>query len=203
MRHEDIMLILAFLAAYLIGSINSAIIVSKIMLHDDIRKYGSGNAGATNALRTLGKKGAIPVVIGDLLKAIIAILFAKIICSDSSLAVYIAGIGVVLGHNFPIYFGFRGGKGILVSLVAILFADPKIGLISAVSAILIMAITKYVSLGSVSGAVIFLVLGLTFRFGDVYFCIFAAIISLLAIIRHKTNIQRLLNGTESKLFVKK
>lgn len=203
MRHEDIMLILAFLAAYLIGSINSAIIVSKIMLHDDIRKYGSGNAGATNALRTLGKKGAIPVVIGDLLKAIIAILFAKIICSDSSLAVYIAGIGVVLGHNFPIYFGFRGGKGILVSLVAILFADPKIGLIAAVSAILIMAITKYVSLGSISGAVIFLVLGLTFRFGDVYFCIFAAIISLLAIIRHKTNIQRLLNGTESKLFVKK
>lgn len=203
MRHEDIMLILAFLAAYLIGSINSAIIVSKIMLHDDIRKYGSGNAGATNALRTLGKKGAIPVVIGDLLKAIIAILFAKIICSDSSLAVYIAGIGVVLGHNFPIYFGFRGGKGILVSLVAILFADPKIGLIAAVSAILIMAITKYVSLGSISGAVIFLVLGLTFRFGDVYFCIFAAIISLLAIIRHKTNIQRLLNGTESKLSFKK
>ena len=203
MRHEDIMMILAFLAAYLIGSINSAIIVSKIMLHDDIRKYGSGNAGATNALRTLGKKGAIPVVIGDLLKAVIAILFAKIICSDSSLAVYIAGIGVVLGHNFPIYFGFRGGKGILVSLVAILFADPKIGLIAAVSAILIMAITKYVSLGSISGAVIFLVLGLTFRFGDVYFCIFAAIISLLAIIRHKTNIQRLLNGTESKLFVKK
>lgn len=203
MRHEYIMLILAFLAAYLIGSINSAIIVSKIMLHDDIRKYGSGNAGATNALRTLGKKGAIPVVIGDLLKAVIAILFAKIICSDSSLAVYIAGIGVVLGHNFPIYFGFRGGKGILVSLVAILFADPKIGLIAAVSAILIMAITKYVSLGSVSGAVIFLVLGLTFRFGDVYFCIFAAIISLLAIIRHKTNIQRLLNGTESKLSFKK
>lgn len=203
MRHEDIMLILAFLAAYLIGSINSAIIVSKIMLHDDIRKYGSGNAGATNALRTLGKKGAIPVVIGDLLKAVIAILFAKIICSDSSLAVYIAGIGVVLGHNFPIYFGFRGGKGILVSLVAILFADPKIGLIAAVSAILIMAITKYVSLGSISGAVIFLVFGLIFRFGDVYFCIFAAIISLLAIIRHKTNIQRLLNGTESKLFVKK
>lgn len=203
MRHEDIMMILAFLAAYLIGSINSAIIVSKIMLHDDIRKYGSGNAGATNALRTLGKKGAIPVVIGDLLKAVIAILFAKLICSDSSLAVYIAGIGVVLGHNFPIYFGFRGGKGILVSLVAILFADPKIGLIAAVSAILIMAITKYVSLGSVSGAVIFLVLGLTFRFGDVYFCIFAAIISLLAIIRHKTNIQRLLNGTESKLSFKK
>lgn len=203
MRHENIMMILAFLAAYLIGSINSAIIVSKIMLHDDIRKYGSGNAGATNALRTLGKKGAIPVVIGDLLKAVIAILFAKLICSDSSLAVYMAGIGVVLGHNFPIYFGFRGGKGILVSLVAILFADPKIGLIAAVSAILIMAITKYVSLGSVSGAVIFLVLGLTFRFGDVYFCIFAAIISLLAIIRHKTNIQRLLNGTESKLSFKK
>ena len=138
-----------------------------------------------------------------MLKAVIAILFAKIICSDSSLAVYIAGIGVVLGHNFPIYFGFRGGKGILVSLVAILFADPKIGLIAAVSAILIMAITKYVSLGSISGAVIFLVLGLTFRFGDVYFCIFAAIISLLAIIRHKTNIQRLLNGTESKLSFKK
>lgn len=203
MRHEDIMLILAFLAAYLIGSINSAIIVSKIMLHDDIRKYGSGNAGATNALRTLGKKGAIPVVIGDLLKAVIAILFAKLICSDSSLAVYIAGIGVVLGHNFPIYFGFRGGKGILVSLVAILFADPKIGLIAAVSAILIMAITKYVSLGSISGAVIFLVFGLIFRFGDVYFCIFAVIISLLAIIRHKTNIQRLLNGTESKLSFKK
>lgn len=192
----------AFILSYLMGSINSAIIASKIMLHDDIRNYGSGNAGATNALRTLGKKGAAFVVVGDLLKAVIAVGLTKLL-TDSQIAVYISGIGVVLGHNFPIYFGFRGGKGIIVSLVAILFADWHIGLTAAVIAILIMAVSKYVSLGSISGAVIFLVLGLIFRRGDLPFCIFAVAVSALAVIRHSSNIKRLLNGTENKLGAKK
>ncbi len=192
-----------FIFSYLMGSINSAIIASKIMLHDDIRNYGSGNAGATNALRTLGKKGAAFVAAGDILKAVIAVGLTKLFSNNDQIAVYISGIGVVLGHNFPIFFGFRGGKGIIVSLVAILFADWRIGLISAVAAILIMAVSKYVSLGSISGAAIFLVLGLIFRRGDLPFCVFAVIVSGLAIIRHRSNIKRLLSGTENKLGAKK
>ncbi len=185
--------------AYLLGSINTSIIVSKILIGDDIRNHGSGNAGATNTLRTVGKKGAVLVVLGDVLKAIIAIMLAKFITRDSSTATYIAGIGAVLGHNFPLYFKFKGGKGIIVSTVAILFADPILGLITAIIAILIMAISKYVSLGSISGAVLFVVLALIFRNNNPDFVVFATILALLAIYMHRSNIARLLAGQENKL----
>lgn len=189
--------------AYLLGSISTSIIVSKIMLGDDIRNHGSGNAGATNTLRTVGKLGALLVVLGDILKTIIAILAAKLFLKSDPSAVYIAGLGAVIGHNFPLYFGFRGGKGIIVSTVAILFADPIIGLITVVIAILIIAVSRYVSLGSISGAVIFVILSLIFKSSTPDFVVFACILALLAIYMHKTNIQRLISGTESKLSSKK
>ena len=184
--------------AYLLGSINTSIIVSKILIGDDIRNHGSGNAGATNTLRTVGKKGAILVVLGDVLKAVIAILIAKLL-SDNPTAVYIAGIGAVLGHNFPLYFKFKGGKGIIVSTVAILFADPILGLITFVVAILIMAISRYVSLGSILGAALFVVLALIFKTPDTEFIVFAVMLAILAIYMHRSNIARLLSGKENKL----
>ncbi len=191
--------LIILVVAYLLGSINTSIIVSKILIGDDIRNHGSGNAGATNTLRTVGKKGAILVVFGDVLKTVVAVLIARFIADDSSTATYIAGIGAVLGHNFPLYFKFKGGKGIIVSTVAILFADPILGLITAIIAILIMAISKYVSLGSISGAVLFVVLALIFRNTNPDFVVFATMLALLAIYMHRSNIARLLAGQENKL----
>ena len=190
--------LIILIIAYLLGSINTSIIVSKILIGDDIRNHGSGNAGATNTLRTVGKKGALFVVLGDVLKAVVAILIAKLI-SDSPVAVYIAGIGAVLGHNFPLYFKFKGGKGIIVSAVAILFADPVLGLITVAAAILIMAISRYVSLGSILGAVLFVILAIVFRTPDTEFIICAAMLTLLAVYMHRSNISRLLAGKENKL----
>jgi len=195
--------LIVLIAAYLLGSINTSIIVSKIMIGDDIRNHGSGNAGATNTLRTVGKKGAVFVVVGDILKTIIAIYIGKFILNFDQNAVFIAGLGTVLGHNFPLYFKFKGGKGIVVSTTAMFFADPVIGLIVFVVAISIMAISKYVSLGSVLGAVLFVVCAFIFKSQNTDFIVFAMMLALLAIYMHKSNIVRLFNGTENKLNFKK
>lgn len=195
--------LLTLLIAYLLGSINTSIIASKLMIGDDIRNHGSGNAGATNALRTMGKKGAIIVVIGDVLKTVVAILIAKFILHNNPSAVYIAGIGAVLGHNFPLYFKFKGGKGIIVSATVMLFADPVIGIIVMAFSLAVMAITRYVSLGSILGAVLFTVLSLIFKTNNTDFIVFALMLAILAIYMHKSNIARLFSGTENKLSFKK
>ena len=190
--------ILILIISYLLGSINTSIIVGKIKSGEDIRKFGSGNAGATNTLRTFGKSAAVLVVLGDVLKTVISIIIAKLIWSEN-LAVYISGIGVILGHNFPIFFGFKGGKGIVVSATASLFADWRVGLVIIIISLLIMIITKYVSLGSVIGACLIIVFGLIFRGIDIEFLVFSIIVGGLAIIMHKKNIVRLIKGTENKL----
>lgn len=196
--------------SYLIGSISSAIIVGWFFGKEDIRTKGSGNAGATNALRNYGKKAAAIVTLGDCSKAVVSILLAMLISNLADLGaeygklpVYIAGIFAVLGHNFPIYFGFRGGKGVLVSLVAMLFANWWIGLIVFVASIAIMAITKYVSLGSILGSILLFVLSLVLCWGDISYIIFCFILALSSLIMHRENIKRLLSGTENKLGNKK
>lgn len=196
-------LAIIFVLSYLIGSINTSIIVGKCLAGTDIRQHGSGNAGATNALRTLGKKAGILVVVGDCLKAVIAVIIAMLILPVQPLAVYCAGIGAVLGHNFPLYFKFKGGKGILVSMVAMLFADWQIALIVIVFSVFIIALTRYVSLGSVLGALAFILLSVILRSGDWALIVFALFMGSLAIFMHRANIKRLLNGTENKLGQKK
>lgn len=187
-----------FLTAYLLGSINTSIIFGKVKAGKDIRKFGSGNAGATNTLRTFGKSAALFVVIGDVIKTVIALLIARFILkSDDS--VYLASIGVILGHNFPLYFGFKGGKGIVVSATACLFTDYRIGLAVIIISVLIMIITKYVSLGSIFGAVLMPVAGLIIRGYDVHYLFFSLIVGGLAVFMHRKNIIRLVNGTENKL----
>jgi len=191
--------LITLIVSYLLGSINTSIIVSKIMIGDDIRNHGSGNAGATNTLRTVGKKGALLVVLGDVLKTVVAIIAARLFLLDEEQATYIAGIGAVLGHNFPVFFKFKGGKGIIVSTVAMLFADPVLGLFVAIIAIAIMAVSRYVSLGSISGAVLFVLFAVIFHGQNTDFIVFAAILGILAVYMHKGNIKRLLSGSESKL----
>ena len=192
---------LALIIGYLLGSINASIIFSKLK-GDDIRRHGSGNAGATNTLRTYGKGVAAGVTLFDVLKGIAAVLVARYILKDD-MAVLLSGLGAVLGHNFPLYFGFKGGKGILTSFAVILMISPYAALCALAVAIIIMATTRYVSLGSVIAAVVVPVASLFFNKGDVPTIILMTVLGLLAIFRHRGNIKRLLNGTERKLGEKK
>lgn len=204
-----IFLIIIAALSYLIGSVSSAILVGRIMSGDDIRSHGSGNAGATNALRTYGKLAALFVTLGDCLKAVIccvgAIALSKLFGLEdvSKLAVYAAGIGVTFGHNFPLYFNFKGGKGILVSITSLFFADWKIALAVFIISITVMIISRIVSLGSVLGSLLFIVFALIFKRDDIAYIVFTVFLALLAIYRHKENIIRLVKGTESRLTDKK
>lgn len=197
------------IVSYLIGSINSSILISKAVMGKDIRESGSGNAGATNMLRTMGKKYAIITLIIDILKGVVALLLAKLAIRFGAYAVstYIAGVAVVIGHNFPVFFGFKGGKGVATSLGVILLLDWKIGLITLIIALAIMAVSKYVSLGSIMAALVFVIIQtvvmiVTDNF-DITRFLCVLILGGLLIIRHRANIVRLLNGTENKLGAKK
>lgn len=204
---------------YLLGSVNAAVIISKLLYKSDIREHGSGNAGMTNMLRTFGKKAALLTFLVDFFKGVVACLIAvalaHIVVKNADLALWkeifkvAAGAGAVLGHNWPVYFGFKGGKGVLTSLAIMLFIVPVPSLIALGVFIIIVAVTRYVSLGSMLAA---LTLPFTVYFAGDYlgttsgftasfvFCVFLA--SLL-IARHHANIVRLIKGTESKIFSKK
>lgn len=207
-------LILSLVTGYLIGSLNISIIIGKIK-GDDIRNHGSGNAGATNSLRVYGKKIAALVLVGDGLKAVVAvligILIARLFGAEENAVVfckYLAGFGAVLGHNFPLYFGFRGGKGVITSVGAIFMFDPLAGLVILLSGILVIALTRYVSLGSSIGAAVFPVYVIITNRGSEnpvapYYIVLSVIMAGLTIYRHKANIKRLLAGNESKLGQKK
>ncbi|MDY3972211.1 MAG: glycerol-3-phosphate 1-O-acyltransferase PlsY [Clostridia bacterium] len=193
--------------SYLIGSVNFSILISKAISGKDIRESGSGNAGATNMLRTHGKKMGVLTLLLDVLKGIIAIIIAMIveknIGANTGILSYIAGVCVILGHNFPIYFGFKGGKGVATSLGVVLMLDWKVGLIVAVCAIAIMAVTRYVSLGSILGGAAYIVVeivkAIVTKNYNVIQLVCVVIIGGLLIARHHANIKRLLSGTENKL----
>ena len=200
--------------SYLIGSINTSIILSKSIYGTDIRNSGSGNAGATNMLRTHGKGIAIATLICDVLKGMIAIViavWADIILADMAREStmtpfaspfvsryimgnlkYIAGVFVVLGHDFPVFFGFRGGKGVATSLGVALTLDWQVGLIIAVIALVIMASSRYVSLGSICAAALYpLVLFIYLMVNELStldeklgYIVMAFILALLLIVKH-------------------
>ena len=208
--------IIVAIIAYLIGSINFSIIISKKMAGFDVREKGSGNAGTTNMLRSVGKKAAAITLICDILKGVISIGIAIIIGNiaknlDRELLLQIAGIAVVLGHTFPIFFGFKGGKGVATSLGVLLMSNWQIGLICLVFAIVLMALTRMVSLGSCAAAVLFPVLTLFInqhytvltdgKSGRVYF-VYSVILAIIVLYNHRSNIKRILSGTENKLSFK-
>lgn len=205
--------IIIAIIAYCIGSINFSVILSKKLAGFDIRQKGSGNAGSTNMLRSAGKKAAILTLICDILKGVIAIGIAILIgnifsVTDKALLVQIAGIAVVVGHTYPMFLGFKGGKGVATSLGVIIIANWQIGLICLVFALVLMALTKMVSLGSCGAAVLFPVLVLFINQnyiiseGSGYF-IFSILLAILVLFNHRSNIKRILNGTENKLSFKK
>ena len=205
--------IIVGIVAYLIGSISFSVIFSKKMAGFDVREKGSGNAGATNMLRSVGKKAAVLTLLCDALKGVVAIIFAIIVGaiakeSDKALLVQIAGILVVVGHTYPVFFGFKGGKGVATALGVLLITNCKIGLICLVFALVIMALTRIVSAGSVVAAVLFPVLVLfmhtnyTISEGSSYF-VYSIILAVIVLFNHRSNIKRILSRTENKLSFKK
>lgn len=215
--------LICLLAGYGFGIFQTSYIYGR-MNGIDIREHGSGNAGTTNALRVLGKKAGLIVFLGDLFKAIIVSVLVRIVVGqlypeDVLLYLAYAGLGTVLGHNFPFYLHFKGGKGIATTAGIILgFADPVIIVSCLAAFIVIVAITRYVSLGSITIVTIFMVEYAIFAFQGKYgfelanavsheamveSVIVVAVICVMAIIRHHANIVRLLHHEENKLGAKK
>ncbi len=197
------------IVAYAIGSINFAVLFSRKFAGFDVREKGSKNAGTTNVLRTVGKKVALLTLVCDILKGVAAILVAisaQIMWEgfDMFILKYIAGFMVILGHTFPIFFEFRGGKGVATAIGVLLMLNWKIGLICLVFGILIIAISKMVSLGSISAAVLFPVLTIFIQ-EDVKLVgiVFSFLIALLVVFNHRSNIKRIKEGKENKLSFKK
>lgn len=209
-------LVCSLVGGYLLGSFNASIIFGKIFKGVDIRSQGSKNAGMTNSLRVFGKKAAVFVFLFDLLKSVVAVLVAgavgkKLFAEVPEIALYgqyLAGLGSVLGHNFPLYFMFRGGKGILASWGVIMILDYRIALVLLTVFVLVVAATRYVSLASITSAMIYPLFVIAFNVGGprpatTYYILLSLVISVLAVYRHKANIARLRAGTESKLGEKK
>ena len=197
--------LIIIITAYLLGNISTSYIVAKRLAGVDIRTQGSGNAGSTNVLRILGKKAGALTFIGDVLKGLIAVLIARLIAYgvnlDDTTCAYIAVVAVVLGHNYPVFLGFKGGKGVATSLGSMLGMNPLVALLCLGFFIIIVAITKYVSLGSMLGIGLSpVIMMINHNTKGVLVTLF---LTISVVITHKENIKRLLNGTERKLGQKK
>ena len=210
-------IVVGIAVAYLLGSINTAIVVSRVFYRDDIRRYGSGNAGLTNMLRTYGKGAAGMTLLGDMLKTAIAIFITGVLLGFNYNAgmslndgyCYMAGLFAVVGHVFPIYYGFKGGKGVLVTATMALILTPIPFLFLLLIFIIVVGLSKYVSLGSVTAAVLYPVI-VNFYIKLLYGTGAPGILSLCTVLLaifivwcHRGNLQRISDRTERKISFKK
>jgi len=202
-------IIAACVICYLLGGLNFAIICSKLFKSEDVREKGSGSAGLTNYARNYGGKSTLLVIVGDMGKCFLAVYLTRWVFRDSTLggyaiadmAKFLAGLFVMLGHMFPPYFGFKGGKGVLTTAALILAFDWRVFLIGISIFIIIVLVTRYVSLGSI--VAVFSVIPLIWIFfrADplvIYYAVTQTIIWLIVCFMHRANIKRLLSGTETK-----
>ena len=215
LRLAILLLIICMVASYLLGSINFAIIVTRIFIRKDIRDFGSGNAGATNVLRTVGKTAAALTFLGDVLKGVLSVLLAKSVfifllnMPDFFWAQYLCGLCALSGHLFPIFYKFKGGKGVLVSAGAMAAVAPFAILTCLAVFLIVVLITRYVSLSSIVACATFPFALWGYRVLTdntrhlILEIILGSIFAVSIIIMHKTNIKRLIKGTESKLGSKK
>lgn len=214
-----VMLIIIAVLSYLLGSLNFSIIVSRALAKKDIRESGSGNAGATNMLRTYGKKFAVFTMLGDILKVALAIVISFLILKtpleflfsrpdDTDTVVRImlekefAGFFCVLGHIFPLFFKFKGGKGVAACTGMVLLVDWRIALILFVIFTILVLLTKWISLGSITIAVMYPILICAF-YKSLLLTLIAVMFALIVIVAHRENIKRLIKGTENKISFKK
>ncbi len=212
-------ILISAVISYLLGSCNSAIITVKLLKGEDVRNFGSGNAGLTNTLRCFGKLPALITLLGDLLKGIVAVLLCKLICSlfgvglgpenDVHFIGYVAGLAAVLGHVFPLYYHFKGGKGVLVGVSVFVVIDPILfGILILIFAV-VLAISKYVSLSSIIGSACcpFITFALHYFLRDdslklsILYTVMVIPICAMIIYMHRSNIKRLRDGNENKLSI--
>ncbi len=207
--YSVIAIILIIIAAYLLGSINFAILISGISYKQDIREFGSKNAGMTNMMRIYGKKAAAFTLIGDAFKAFLSCIIGYVIFGTPG--AYFAGLFCILGHVFPIYYNFKGGKGVVTAGVTIFMCNPPVFLIIIVLFFLIVLFSRYISLGSVMCMLLYPIIlerfvklasgGTTTLPFPYLLC--AMLMTFIIVAKHWTNIKRLLNGTENKFSFKK
>lgn len=188
--------VLIIILSYILGNFSTAYLIAKLYAGIDIRNYGSGNAGATNALRTLGKKAGIAALFGDILKGALAVILGKYVAGENGQI--LAGLFVVIGHNWPVFLNFRGGKGVATTIGVMAAINPVIVAGIVPTGIVLIAITKYVSLASILGMTVFPIIMLLTK-QSVKLVLFSFILSAMAVYRHKSNIKKLLAGTENKL----
>lgn len=188
--------VICLILGYLLGNVQFAVILSRLLYHDDVRLHGSGNAGSTNMLRVFGLKSGVLTFIGDFLKGAAAVLIGR--CLGGDKAAYAMALGTVLGHDFPAFFKFKGGKGVASSIGVICMLHPLIGILTSLAGVGIAFFTKVISVGSMSGATIFLLLTLLFG-SDTWQRILALLLWALVMLRHWENITRLLAGQEPKI----
>ncbi len=212
------------IVSYLLGSINFSIIFTKMFSKDDIRTMGSGNAGTTNVLRSVGKRAAILTFIFDIIKCVVSVILTKYVLAYMSAAsnapayivnygIYLSGFCCTIGHMYPIYFKFKGGKGVVTATTMMALADWRVFLAVIGLFIIVFSIWKMVSLGSVIGGIIYPIVTFVITFFVDYYgngvvslkyvlvvTAVTAMVSGIVIYKHRGNIQRLINGTEKKLF---
>jgi acyl phosphate:glycerol-3-phosphate acyltransferase len=205
-------IIIAFILAYLIGAIPSSVWFGKMFYGKDVREYGSGNAGATNTFRVLGATAGIIVLVLDILKGVIAVLLANFFdretFSPTQFLYLQIGLGLAagLGHIFPIYLGFKGGKGVATFFGVILYLFPLVALVCVLTFFIVFFITHYVSLSSMIASVAFsasLLLIYQKNMREIPFIVFALIVPVIIFYTHRKNISRILNGSENKMYFSK
>ncbi len=190
--------------SYLLGSINSAVIISKTMYRRDVRECGSGNAGMTNMFRSFGKAAGFLTLVGDVLKALIAVCIGFVLLGNPGQ--YIAGFFCMLGHMFPVYFRFKGGKGVIVSAITILLIDPLVFAVLLLIFALMFAATQIISASSITAAFFFPLVQYAFNSNqptNIISLLFSFFIAAFVIMMHRENIHRILNRTEKKFTIKK
>ena len=199
-----VLLVLTAIIAYFLGGVNGAIISSLSFFHKDVRNYGSGNPGLTNYLRTFGTSSIATVVVIDIVKSVLAILaggFLMHFVGAATVGRLFAGFCLIMGHMYPIYYNFKGGKGVLCGGVTVLMVDWRVGLICIAAFAIAVIFTRYVSLGSLMASISYPIFMWVFGY-DTLEGLLALLTALLVIVKHMENIVRLIGGTESKLNLK-
>lgn len=198
MTHNLLSILVVIVVGYLLGSISTGVVLSRLFAKTDIRSQGSGNAGTTNMLRVLGRRMALFTFIGDMLKGIIAVFIGKWLIGGE-LGGLLGVVGAVLGHYYPLYFGFKGGKGIATSFGSLLFVFPVQALLAFAVFLILVAVTHYVSVGSIAAAITLPLLIVITHFQEPMLWIITVCIGASVVWRHRANIKRLMNHTENKL----
>ena len=182
---------------YFLGNISTGLLIGKLTAQIDIRQHGSGNAGTTNVMRTLGWVPSLLTLAGDVLKAVLAVVIGRAIAGE--IGWIVGAVAVLLGHNWPVLFGFKGGKGMACSLGIILATEPLFALTVLAVQVLVLVITRYMSVASLTTSVLYPVLVICFHASDTPYVVFSILAACLAIFCHRSNISHLIHHTENRL----